>query len=472
MPVINGVFSPLTFDTALSEIIADAPSSIVFAPGNPPELILANMFAQASVYIDENNGEIMSLFMSPVGAMIDLMNPNNPRNEAIAASGYVIVSNPTASPISIPPNTIFTASTGQQYQTGLTALTVPAKVLTVNGTLNVPVTAIDSGLAGNIPSSQSLVVTGLSALTPNTNTLPFLNGADAESDAIYLNRIIGEKTEYGTQNGSIAVETELKKYYPDAYIYVNNTGSALLTPVPVPANGYNLIVKTPSGILANASEISQIFKTLSERLEFVNSQTTGSALHNVMSGTVLNSGVPLNYYFTVAQPVKTSLTITINVRASQNAETIELISQANDFAVYFISRLMKLISGINGTTNITYHDGIHSDVVTAVTIAGVSAQAGTIAPSFGVGTIQALVNDLDTMSNTPNILFDSVPSMTVSIDPQIVGQAVRTLTIGGAHTFISFENDALFTDNTSFYDRYTYIDPANINVTLAVVAWM
>ena len=64
MPVQNGVFSPLTLDTALSEIIADAPSSIVFAPGNPPELILANMFAQASVYIDENNGEIMSLFMS------------------------------------------------------------------------------------------------------------------------------------------------------------------------------------------------------------------------------------------------------------------------------------------------------------------------------------------------------------------------------------------------------------------------
>src|SRR5208337_5226192 len=125
MPVNNGVFTPLTLDTALSEIIADAPSSIVFAPGNPPELILANMFAQASVDIDENNGEIMALFMSPVGSMIDLMNPNNPRNGSIAASGYVLVTNPTGSPIVIPANTILTAATGQQYITGSTPLTVP-----------------------------------------------------------------------------------------------------------------------------------------------------------------------------------------------------------------------------------------------------------------------------------------------------------------------------------------------------------
>lgn len=385
MPVKNGVFTPLTLDTALSEIIADAPSSIVFAPGNPPELILANMFAQASVNIDENNGEIMALFMSPVGTMIDLMNPNNPRKDAISASGYVTVK---------------------------------------------------------------------------------------ESDAIYLNRITGEKTEYGTQNGSIAVETEIKKYYPDAFIYVNNTQTGLLTPVPVPANGYNLVVKTPSGILAGAAEISPIFKILSDRLEFVNSQNVGSTFHVVMSGSVLNAGVPLSYYFTVAQPVKTSLDITINIRASQNATTAELITQANDFAVYFINRLMQFLSGINGNTDITYDDGVNPPVVTTIAITGVNAQAGTIAPAFGVGTIQTLVNDLDTMSNTPNILFDSVPSMTVTIDPEVLGESPIVLEIGGFKTFIDFENDALFSDYTSFYDRFTYIDPAEINVTLAVVAWM
>ena len=469
MPVTSGVFTPLTLDTALSEIIADAPSSIVFAPGNPPELILANMFAQASVDIDENNGEIMALFMSPVGSMIDLMNPNNPRNEAIAAIGYVLVTNPTGTAISIPPNTIFIASTGQQYQTGTTALTVAAN----GGTLDVPVTSIETGVAGNIPAGLSFIVTGYTSLTPNSNPLPFLNGAEIESDAIYLNRLISEKTEYGTQNGSVAVETEMKEYYPDAYIFVNNTQSGLTTPVPVPGNGYNLIVKTPSGTLAQAAEINQIFQVLSERLEFVNSQNVGSTNHVVRSGTVLNSGVPLTYYFTVAQPVTTSITMQINVRAAQNADRSERITQANDFVVYFINRLMSLLSGINGNTSITYDDTAviptNTPVVTSVAISGAAAQSGTIGPQFGVGTIQALVNDLDTMANTPNILFDSVPSMTISIvDPN---QTV-TLSIGGAKTFINFKSDALFSDYTSFYDRYTYINPANINVTMKVIAWM
>lgn len=467
MPVSGGVFTPLTLDTALSEIIADAPSSIVFAPGNPPELILANMFAQASVYIDENNGEIMALFLSPVGSMIDLMNPNNPRKGAVAASGYVVVTNPAGSPVVVPAATAFTASTGQTYVTGDLPLTVPA-----GETLDVLISAVDEGLAGNIPSGISFTIDGLSALTPNSNPLPFLNGADAESDAAYLNRLTSEKTEYGTQNGSVAVEAEVKKYYPDARIYVNNTQASLTDPVLVPANGYNLIVKTPSGVLAGAAEIAQALTILSERLEFVNSQNTGDAFHVVLSGSVFNSGVPLSYYLTVAQPATTELTITINVRASKNADTSELISQANDFAVYFINRLMKLLSGINGSTDITYDDGINDPVVTTIDIAGVDAQSGTIAPAFGVGTIQALVNDLSTKDETPNILFDSVASMTVVIDPGVSGESAITLTIGGVKTFIDFENDALFSDGTSFFDRYTFIDPTKLHVTLAVVAWM
>ena len=465
MPVTNGVFTPLTLDTALNQIIADAPSAIIFSPGNPPELILANMFAQAAVDIDENNGEIMALFMSPTGSMIDLLNPNNPRHEAIASSGYVVCTNGTGIDISIPAYTIFTASTGQQYQTGNIIYSVPA-----HDTLNVPITAKNAGLVSNIPSGQTFTNTASASLT-TTNPLPFLSGADEESDAIYLNRLIGEKTEYGTQNGSVAVETEIKKYYSDARIYVNNTQAELNTPVPVPGNGYNLIVKTPSGILADAAEIAQIFKTLSDRLEFVNAQDVGSALHKVFSGSVLNNNIPLSYYFTAAQPIKTTIDITINIRASLNAAVSELVTQANDFAVYFINRLMKLLSGIDGTTNVTYTDGSNT-VVTPIAITGVNAQAGTIAPSFGVGTVQGLVNDLDTMRNTPQILFDSVDLMTITIDPQIIGQSAIELSLGGSNTFISFENDSLFSDGTSFYDRFTFIDPANIAVTLSVIAWM
>ena len=469
MPVVNGVFTPLTLETALNKIIADAPASIVFSPGNPPELILANMFAQAAVYVDENEGELMALFMSPVGAMIDTMNPNNPRKSAIASKGYVTFSNSTAGIISVPVNTIITAPNGQQYIVTL-AGSIPAKAGGVNGTLNLPVTAVVAGIAGNIPASQSFTVTitGLTAINP----LPFLNGAAAESDAIYLNRIISERTEYGTQNGSVAVETEIKKYYPDAYMYVNNTGVALSDPVPVPVNGYNLVVKTPSGILADGYEIAQILNILASRLEFTNSQNLGSTFHVVLSGKVLSSGVPLSYYFTVAQAVETTIAMTINIRASSNATEAELISQANSFATAFLNRLMAMFSGINGATDVTYDDGVHTPVVTSVDITGTESQSGTIAPQFGIGTIIALVNDLSTMANTPLILFDEVDSMTITIDPLVMGESPIVLEIGGATTFIDFKNDQLFSDYTSFYDRFMFIDPANITITMAVSGWM
>ena len=78
MPIINGIYTELTFEDALANTINDAPSSIVFSPGNPPELILANMFAQGDVLVDQFIGETLAALMAPVGANIDLLNPNNP----------------------------------------------------------------------------------------------------------------------------------------------------------------------------------------------------------------------------------------------------------------------------------------------------------------------------------------------------------------------------------------------------------
>lgn len=465
MPVTNGVFTPLTLETALNRVIADAPSSIVFTPGNPPELILATMFAQAAVYVDENEGELMALFMSPVGAMIDAMNPNNPCKAAVYASGYVTISNSTGTDATVPVGTILTASNGAQYQTTY------AGVIPHGGSLNLPITALETGIDANIAAGQTFTITGFSSLTA-TNPLPILNGAAVESDAVYLNRVTSEKTEYGAQNGSVAVETEILKYYPDAHMYVNNTGVSLSDPVPVPANGYNLIVKTPSGILADSYEIASALNILASRLEFINSQNVGNALHTVLSGSVLSSGVPLSYYFTVAQAVETTIAMQINIRASSNATEAELISQANSFATAFLNRLMTMFSGINGATDVTYDDGIHAPTVTAIDITGTEAQSGTIAPQFGIGTIIALVNDLSTMGDTPQILFDEVDSLSITIDPNVGGESSVVMTIGGGTTFIDFKNDALFSDYTSFYDRFIFIDPANITITMAVSGWM
>lgn len=467
MPIVNGVYTELTFADALEIIMDEAPASIVFSPGNPPELILANMFAQGDVNVDQFIGETLAAMMSPVGAAIDLLNPNNPRRGDKAASGYILVTNSSPDDVAIALNTLVTASSGQKYTVGVTSFIIPG-----SGTAYIFVTCTETGIGGNIPAGRTFTVTGYSTLT-GVNTLPFLNGAAEESDAIYLNRVTAEKTEYGSQSGSVAVETEIKTVYTDAQIYVNPSPSALTTPVPVPANGYNLVVLVPNGTLATAEDIAQIFQILSERLEFINAQNVGDSLHTVMSGTIYTSEIPVSYFFTVAQPVITTLDAVINIRASSLAERSELIAQANSFAKSFIDRLVSMFSGVDGTTTVTYSDGVEADAETDIDIAGSASLAGSITPTFGIAMIQALVCDMDTVADTPQILFDSVDTLDMIIDPDVGGEASVTLSLeSGMTKFIDFKNDALFSDNSSWFDRYLFFDPANITVKIQVTEWI
>ena len=64
MPITNGIYTELTFDDALKNIVDDAPASIVFSPGNPPELVLANMFAQGEALSDQFIGETLATMMT------------------------------------------------------------------------------------------------------------------------------------------------------------------------------------------------------------------------------------------------------------------------------------------------------------------------------------------------------------------------------------------------------------------------
>lgn len=467
MPIENGIYTELSFEDALANIINDAPASIVFSPGNPPELILANMFAQGDVNVDQFIGETLAAMMSPTGANIDLLNPNNPRNLAKAASGYVYVTNSDPNPIAIAINTLVRAASGQEYSVGVSSFIIPG-----SGSAYIYVTCTETGIGGNIPAGQTFQVVGYSSLS-GVNSVPFLNGAPLESDAIYLNRVTSEKTEYGSQNGSVAVETELKKYFADARMYVNPSATAKTDPVPVPASGYNCVVLVPNGVLSTPEDIAQVFLTLSERLEFINAQSLGDARHVVLSGTTYTSQIPVSYFFTVAQPVETTLHAVINVRASSLADRTELISQANGFAKAFVDRLVKLFAGVDGSVNVTYHDGVEADVVTAIAIAGSNSFANTIAPAFGIATINSLVCDIDTISDTPQILYDSVDTLSMVIDPSVVGESAVTLSLdSGATKFIDFKKDALFSDSSSWFDRYLFINPSNITITVQVSEWL
>jgi len=464
MPIVDGVFVPLTFPEALEQIIEAAPASIQFSPGNPPELILANMFAQASVLIDADAGAVLAALMTPTGALIDLQNPNNPRRAAKATTGYLTLTNGTAAAIVVPIDTVFTASTGQKYTIG-TTVTVPA-----NGTAEIVVTATEKGIGGNIPANRTFTAPGL--VLTITNPLPWLDGYDDESDALYLQRVIQEKTEYGAQVASVAAETELKKYYSAARMYNSKSTAGSLAPVPLPGNGYNCVVRTPNGPNASALEIAQIFDVLSRRFEFVNAQNESSATHPVLGGTVYVSGTPQNYYFTPAQAVDMRITATILVRFAPSTKQSEKITQANDFAAYFIRRLMSFFSGVDGVSTITFEqDEYEYPTETELTFAGDVGQTDPIAPVFGIAQIRDLVSDLATKKNTPQLFYDSCASLEIVLDAGVEYETPITMSLDPYdRQFINFMSDVLFSDDTSWFDRFAFVDPAKVFVTVRETA--
>lgn len=466
MPIVDGVYTPLTFEDALAEIIDNAPASIKFAPGNPPELILANMFAQAAVLADQDIGATLAALMSPVGALIDLQNPNNPRRAVTKTTGYLQLQNYTGAAIIVNANTIFTASSGQTYTIGTTTATVPAAVDEYTpGVAFCVVTAEIAGAGGNIPANRTFTAPGLDLTI--TNPLSWLSGADRESDALYLNRITQEKTEYGAQPASVAAETELKIYYNAARISANRSPAALTTPVPVPGNGYNAVVRVPNGTLSTALETAQIFDVLSRHFEFVNSQSTGDSRHAVLSGTVYIAGVPQNFYFTVAQEATLTFSATIYVRFAPYTAREEKISQATDFAANYIQRLMEFFSGVEGTSNITFVEDEYSDVVTPVTFAANPGTTDPISPVFSAAQVRDLAADFATLKQTPQLFYDSMPVFALELDPNVEYEAPVNMGFGEYETsFIDFLRDALFSDGSSWYDRYTFIDPAKVTITV------
>ena len=81
--------------------------------------------------------------------------------------------------------------------------------------------------------------------------------------------------------------------------------------------------------------------------------------------------------------------------------------------------------------------------------------------------------DIDTISDTPQILYDSVDVLSMIIDPGVVGESAVTLSLdSGATKFIDFKKDALFTDSSSWFDRYLFIDPSKITITVQVSEWL
>lgn len=457
----NGVYTPLAQADALAQVTSYATGAgLTVTPGSV-EQILTNALTQFLLYTDNQIGLSVASATRPSGANIDAQNPGTPRGVAQFASGYIVATNPTGSPITIPGGTNFTCSNSLIYISAISPVIVPA-----SSTAQVQVTAQNAAAAGNIPSGLTFTCP-----IPNltfTNLLPFLNGADAESDAQYLARIIYLRTNYTSQQATPAAEIELQQSYKAARIYVNNSANAVLTPVPIPAGGYNAIVLTPSGASASALEINNALQILANRFEFGNAQQVASATHPILSGTIYNASTPQLYFFTPAQNVQTTINANLSVRFAANTDPTEKNKQALAFAQYFAQNLIDYFGGAGGSANVTFIPlggpaNPQTVAVNPVTLPVVPP----LAPAFSIEQIRALISDESFLSTLLWLSYASCNSLSVTCDPQVMGQPATTLDITPYGTnFIDFANQALFTDGTSWYDRYIYLDPSLISITV------
>lgn len=463
---VNGVYTPLDLNTAQGMSIAAALAAGITIESGSTEEQISNWLAQFQVDVmDTSLGQSYQLQFNPVGATIDLENPNTPRLQASESSGYIKLVNGTASPISVIVDSKFTAPNGNSYTTGNNSVVVPAM-----DTAYISVFSEESGILQNIPSGQTF--TGDYDLTV-TNPQPFTNGRDIETDTEYLNRIVYLQTNNTSQQATAAAKKELQDFYGHAEIYVNNTANSLPNPVPVPSNGYIAIVQFPSGAQAGPEEIQKALQIIANRLEFGNTNSNPTSLHPVFGGTIYTGPFPENFFVIPAQAVEFTLEATISVSFSPNIDDSEKNILAVAFAKYFAQNIVDYFGGAAGNATCIFQESGSPVPAPIETPIAILADGGFIqpfiAPTFSIEQIRALISDESFLTQFVNLQYLSCDELSVVLDPQEPGQPVVELNISGdpgTVSIVDFKTTALFTDYTGWYDRFVYIDPSLLTITI------
>lgn len=465
----NGKWTVLDFDTALGDVYADAATAGIVIQTGSVEAIIANWLALRLVAEDTGNFNSYQRYFNPTGSDIDLQNPGTPRLAAAVSNGYLKLTNSTGSPINVTIQSIFTAPNGNTYTTGTNAVTV-----TGTGGINyIQVSSVSSGIAQNLPASQAF--TGSYSLTV-TNPQPFTDGRDIETDTQYIDRVIYLRTNNTSQQATPAAIRELLQYYSAAQFYVNNTSNDLPYPITVPANGYLSVVNFPSSTQATAAEIQHALNILAARFEFGNTNSTSTTLHPILGGTIYTGPFPENFYVAPAQAVVTTITASITVRFDNNVDSSEKLLLVKAFVGFFAQNVIDYFGGAAGNVNITWQElksPLPAPVGTSTAVLAAAGDIGVIAPAFSIEQVRALISDESQLAQIPTLHYQACSILTVALDPSQAGQSVYTLSIlapaGGTVATIDFKSSALFTDLTAWYDRYIYIDPTKITVTVTEV---
>lgn len=459
----DGTFTPLTLTTATAQAIAlFEAQGITVQAGSPEEQLVAIL---ANLLLQRDNADLLSYTSeySPIGTQIDQQNPNFPRRDAKPSTGYLSIFNNTGANIPISIGTNFVASNGLIFESTM-LVNIPD-----GETVDVTIQSVETGTNQNLPPGQTF--TGPGGVI--TNPAPIANGADLESDADYLDRITYSKTNVTSIQSSISAQLELLANYPDAVVYVNENVDATLTPVPVPPEGVNVVVKFPSGVAASSIEQSAAIGIISRRFEFGNLNSQNTALHPIFSGSYF-TGVFAQYYsMTIAQAVNPYITIELSVSFPVTLSAIEKEQLAENFASDCVQRFLNVLGGAGGNFLFTFNPASGSPIGATPAVVAPQPLQNQIAPFISAEALRNLVADADTTSGSMSgIRLISTDVLTVEFDPAVEYESPVTLSINPVSPEVStidFKKDALFSDETSWYDRYTFLDPANVMVTITEV---
>ena len=462
----NGQFELLTIDDALE--IALGFLTDANAPQGSVEQQIQYALAQAVLQEDRANYLLYQKLFTPQGSDLDLQNPNVPRLTGSISSGYVKLVNDTGSLIVVSAASILTAANGNEYTTASNTVNVASG----GGVAYITIYSVESGIDQNLVRNISF--TSDYDLTI-TNPQPFTNARDAETNAQYKTRLIERRTNLASYHATNTAETELKEYYTDAKIYVNSDANDDLTPIPIPSNGYSTVVLTTSGVEAGSEELSNAFTILANRLQFGNSIKSGTTLHSVLSGTVYAGSFPAEYYLIPAQSVQFTLNATLSVSFDSRTSEQEKVDLSLAFSQFFCQNVLNYFGGAAGNSNVTFNpvDPYTAPTVTTTAIGAALGLLQKIAPSFSLEQVRALISDASDLESVSRLKYEACSALAIELDSLVDYEATIDLDINDSYVpdSVDFARNALFSDNTSWFDRYIFIDPALINITINEVSY-
>lgn len=456
---VNGKLNSISLDEARTIVLENARLAGVEVPVGSVEYILSEWLAK--VFLDVDTAVFLSIqkFLYPTGQDIDIQNPGIPRKQPSKANGYLELDNSLGtSDFDLPIASVLSASNGLTYSNVSEGVTVLAGEIGY-----VYVESVETGSKNNLPSLQVFA-----GDIPITNPQPLIGGMDLETDTEYFNRIVFLKTNFVSEQTSISITKNLLNCYLDARVYVNNSSNGLEQPVTIPASGYNCVVILPSGVNAPARELQKAIETLVALAEFVGVNNVSTEFHPVVYGISYSGLFPIAYSITPAQAVKTVIELEVVVKFDTNIIEVEKYTLAERFANNFINRLMSTFYSTDGSYNFTFEPSGNPSISNSVLATGIVKSQNNIAPFVSIEAIRSIIYDQTDSNSIKGLQYRECSNLTCEFDSLIVGQDKVTLSIHspfeGSVNNVDFAKDSLFSDLTSWYDRYIVLDPSLISV--------